>query len=167
MRYQVPGVGNRVSNMPWRLIPGVPQMIMGLPAGERDALLQAVAQRTEALVGDDSAVKIGVATPRELYDFQLTGQTGSAAACVVAGAGLTPAMTETICRPMEVDAPSKMKMEKKEKMPMTMCSVVISMPAASIPDRRRPKLCVIQFFSRHGTSLKSLNIKVPFILKTC
>jgi len=114
----VPDVGNRVSNMPWRLIPGVPQMILGLPAGERDALLQAVAQRTEALVGDDSGVKIGVATPRELYDFQLTGQTGSAAACVVAGAGLTPPMTETSCRPMEMDAPSEMKMEKKENMPM-------------------------------------------------
>jgi len=62
--------------------------------------------------------RIVLTTSKRLYDFQLTGHTGSAAECVVAGAGLTPPMTETGCRPIEMDAPSEMKMETKEKMPM-------------------------------------------------
>jgi hypothetical protein len=93
---------------------GAAQMIMGLPVDEREALLQTVAQRTEAAAAGGACPEQGqqgVATPRELYDFQLAGGTGSAA-------GLTPPMTESGPRPIGVEAPSdktKMKMDKKEK----------------------------------------------------
>ena len=93
---------------------GAAQMIMGLPVDEREALLQTVAQRTEAAAAGGAGPEQGqqgVATPRELYDFQLAGGTGSAS-------GLTPPMTESGPRPIGVEAPSdkaKMKMDKKEK----------------------------------------------------
>ncbi len=95
---------------------GAAQMIMGLPVDEREALLQTVAQRTEAAAGGAGPEQgqQGVATPRELYDFQLAGGTGG-------GAGLTPPMAESGPRPIGVEPPSakaKMKMEKeKMKMP--------------------------------------------------
>ena len=49
----------------------VAQMIMGLPTGERDELLNVVAQRMEAADSEQQ----GVTTPREVYDFQLSGNT--------------------------------------------------------------------------------------------
>ena len=91
---------------------GSHQMIMGLPTSERDELLKVVAQRMEALetAGDEQVQ--GVRTPKEVYNFQLTGQVG-------AGAGMTPAPSvrgdgEQFGKMMEK---GKMKDEmKKDKM---------------------------------------------------
>lgn len=59
-------------------------MIMGLPAMERDELLAAVAQRMTTPTSGS------VSTPRELYDFQLTGRTAGSA--VLEGAGVSAEM---------------------------------------------------------------------------
>lgn len=81
------GYDKLCKNCPTRLQPRVDtltEMIMGLPTSERDELLKVVAQRMEALetAGDEQVQ--GVRTPKEVYNFQLTGQVG-------AGAGMTPA----------------------------------------------------------------------------
>ena len=74
--------GKLCKNCPTLLQPRVDtltEMIMGLPAAEREELLATVAQRVEAA----GAEADGVRTPRETYDFQRTGVAG-------AGAGISP-----------------------------------------------------------------------------
>ena len=86
------------------------QMIVGLPADEREELLKMVAQRASAA----GEMHEGVSSPREVYDFQLTAKTGIEAA---AGAGMTPSMTEKGAMAM----PAKMKIEKKDGMKDSTC----------------------------------------------
>lgn len=92
------------------------QMIMGLPAGERDELLATVAQRME-LAPTASDSKQGVTTPMELYDFQLTGKVSASVTCD-AGAGLTPAdsKTGTDTQGAPMMKKKEMKMEGGDKM---------------------------------------------------
>ena len=87
------------------------QMIMGLPSSEREELLANVAERV-AMADDGDEVR-GVATPRELYDFQLTGTAGPSAD--VEGCGLAPPMLRTDAEgPMDMKDKKNMKNEKEK-----------------------------------------------------
>ena len=84
------------------------QMIMGLPAMERDELLAAVAQRMTTPTSG------GVSTPRELYDFQLTGRTAGSA--VLDGAGVSTEMDRrNDVVPMGLEEGTMEKAKKKGK----------------------------------------------------
>lgn len=91
-------------------------MIMGLTMGERDELLKVVAQRIDASsAAGDGEMRGGVSTPREVYDFQLTGQTPSTMA-LNAGAGMTPPMVESSTRTTTTDMENTKMKEEKMKM---------------------------------------------------
>ena len=91
-------------------------MIMGLTTGERDELLKVVAQRIDATsAAGDGEMRGGVSTPREVYDFQLTGQTPSTMA-LNAGAGMTPPMVESSTRTTTMDKENTKMKEDKMKM---------------------------------------------------
>jgi hypothetical protein len=83
-------------------------MIMGLPSSEREELLANVAERVA--MADDGNEASGVTTPRELYDFQVTGTAGPAGPSDhVEGTGLAPPMLRT-------DAEGPMDMKDKKMM---------------------------------------------------
>jgi len=88
-------------------------MIVGLPADEREELFKMVAQRASA-AGDAGEMHEGVSSPREVYDFQLTGKIGMEAA---AGAGMTPSMTEKSATAMPAKGDKeRMKLDQKDGM---------------------------------------------------
>jgi len=110
------GYDKLCKNCPTRLQPRVDtltEMIVGLPADEREELFKMVTQRASA-AGDAGEMHEGVSSPREVYDFQLTGKIGMEAA---AGAGMTPSMTEKSATAMPAKGDKeRMKLDQKDGM---------------------------------------------------